>query len=98
MDAGLQFIRENNGRYKLVNTGNPREDFAAGYFNRHNGEVLISSRRFTTYMTGKTPFAQIRYGVATPTLNYNDMFKMNEGTEFYWNNPDLYLFLFFVFV
>ena len=88
MDAGLQFMRENNGRYKLVNTGNPREDFAAGYFNRHNGEVLISSRRFTTYMTGKTPFAQIRYGVSSPTLNYIDMFQMNDGTEFDWNNPD----------
>ena len=88
LDAGLQFMRENNGRYKLVNTGNPREDFAAGYFNRHNGEVLISSRRFTTYMTGKTPFAQIRYGVASPTLNYIDMFQMNDGTEFDWNNPD----------
>lgn len=88
LDAGLEFLRENDGRYKLVNTGNPREDFAAGYFNRHNGEVLISSRRFTTYMTGKTPFAQVRYGVASPTLNYINMFQMNDGTEFDWNNPD----------
>lgn len=88
LDAGLEFLRENDGRYKLVNTGNPREDFAAGYFNRHNGEVLISSRRFTTYMTGKTPFAQVRYGVASPTLNYIDMFQMNDGTKFDWNNPD----------
>ena len=37
-------------------------------------------------MTGKTPFAQIRYGVASPTLNYIDMFQMNDGTEFDWNN------------
>lgn len=88
LDAGLEFLRENDGRYKLVNTGNPREDFAAGYFNRHNGEVLISSRRFITYMTGKTPFAQVRYGVASPTLNYIDMFQMNDGTEFSWDNPD----------
>mgnify|MGYP003370309214 FL=1 len=88
LDAGLAFLRENDGRYKLVNTGNPREDFAAGYFNRHNGEVLISSRRFITYMTGKTPFAQVRYGVASPTLNYIDMFQMNDGTEFSWDNPD----------
>ena len=88
LDAGLAFLRENDGRYKLVNTGNPREDFAAGYFNRHTGEVLISSRRFITYMTGKTPFAQVRYGVASPTLNYIDMFQMNDGTEFSWDNPD----------
>ncbi|AVM53882.1 putative outer membrane starch-binding protein [Bacteroides zoogleoformans] len=91
LDAGLSFLRENNkhgGIYRLVNTGNPREDFVAGYFKRNNHETLISSRRFTTYMIGKTPFAQIRYGVASPTLNYVDMFQMNDGTEFDWNNPD----------
>lgn len=91
LDAGLAFMRENKKNaetYKLVNTGNPREDFVAGYFERNNNETLISSRRFTTYMTGKTPFAQIRYGVAAPTLNYVDMFQMNDGTEFDWNNPD----------
>lgn len=56
LDAGLEFMRankKNSNVYQLVNTGNPRDDFAAGYFNRHNGEVLISSRRFTTYVTGK---------------------------------------------
>ncbi len=91
LDAGLSFVRENKKHaevYKLVNTGNPREDFVAGYFERNNNETLISSRRFTTYMTGKLPFAQIRYGVASPTLTYVDMFSMNDGTEFDWNNPD----------
>lgn len=90
LEAGKEFIRKNkaNGSaYKLVNTGNPREDFVAGYFNRHNMETLISGRRFTTYMTGKTPFAQIRYGVASPTLNYADMFEMKDGSDFNWNNP-----------
>ena len=71
------------------------DDFAAGYFNRHNGEVLISSRRFTTYATGKLPFAQVRYGVASPTLTYVDMFQMKDGTEFDWNNPDHNKFPFF---
>lgn len=90
LDAGREFMKENkaNHPYQLVNTGNPREDYAAGYFNRHNGEVLISSRRFTTYATGKTPFAQIRYGVSSPTLTYVDMFQMKDGTEFDWKNPD----------
>ena len=98
LDAGLEFMRankKNSDAYQLVNTGNPRDDFAAGYFNRHNGEVLISSRRFTTYATGKTPFAQVRYGVASPTLTYVDMFQMKDGTEFDWNNPDHKKFPFF---
>ena len=98
LDAGLEFMRankKNSNVYQLVNTGNPRDDFAAGYFNRHNGEVLISSRRFTTYATGKLPFAQVRYGVASPTLTYVDMFQMKDGTEFDWNNPDHNKFPFF---
>ena len=98
LDAGLEFMRankKNSDAYQLVNTGNPRDDFAAGYFNRHNGEVLISSRRFTTYATGKLPFAQVRYGVASPTLTYVDMFQMKDGTEFDWNNPDHNKFPFF---
>ena len=98
LDAGLEFMRankKNSDAYQLVNTGNPRDDFAAGYFNRHNGEVLISSRRFTTYATGKLPFAQVRYGVASPTLTYVDMFQMKDGTEFDWNNPDHKKFPFF---
>ena len=43
LDAGLEFLRankENNEYYKLVNTGNPREDFISAYFDRYNGEVL----------------------------------------------------------
>ena len=98
LDAGLEFMRankKNSNVYQLVNTGNPRDDFAAGYFNRHNGEVLISSRRFTTYATGKLPFAQVRYGVASPTLTYVDMFQMKDGTEFDWDNPDHNKFPFF---
>lgn len=98
LDAGLAFMRANKDHgdsYQLVNTGHPREDFAAGYFNRHNNEVFISSRRFTTYATGKLPFAQVRYGVASPTLTYVDMFQMNDGTEFDWNNPDHHTFPFF---
>lgn len=98
LDAGLAFMKANKDHgnsYQLVKTGHPREDFAAGYFNRHNNEVFISSRRFTTYATGKLPFAQVRYGVASPTLTYVDMFQMNDGTEFDWNNPDHKKFPFF---
>lgn len=98
LDAGQEFLKKNKeyaDAYRLVNTGNPREDFVAGYFERNNKETLISSRRFTTYMTGKTPFAQIRYGVASPTLTYVDMFQMNDGTEFDWNNKNHKDFPFF---
>lgn len=98
LEAGQEFLRRNKDQsdaYRLVNTGNPREDFVAGYFERNNKETLISSRRFTTYMTGKTPFAQIRYGVASPTLTYVDMFQLNDGTEFDWTNQDHKNFPFF---
>ncbi|MCE9106033.1 RagB/SusD family nutrient uptake outer membrane protein [Bacteroides pyogenes] len=98
LNAGQEFLKKNKEHadaYRLVNTGNPREDFVAGYFERNNKETLISSRRFTTYMTGKTPFAQIRYGVASPTLTYVDMFQMNDGTEFDWNNKNHKDFPFF---
>lgn len=90
LDAGLDFMNEldSKGVYKLVNTGNPREDFLAAYFNRHNGEVLMSSRWHTTYSTNMFAFRQLIYGVCNPTLNLVDMFPMADGTDFSWENPE----------
>ena len=51
IDAGIEFLQlnEQNGNfYHLNETGNPREDFIAGYFNRYNHETLISSRQYNT--------------------------------------------------
>lgn len=90
LDAGLEFMAEKqkNGQYDLVKTGNPRADFQAGYFNRNNGEILMSSRAHTTYnSTSLMEFTQIRYGVATSNLALIDMFPMADGTDFDWNNP-----------
>lgn len=89
LDAGLEFMAEKqkNGQYDLVKTGNPRADFQAGYFNRNNGEVLISSRWHTTYNASLMEFTQLKYGVATSNINLIDMFPMADGTDFDWNNP-----------
>lgn len=88
LKAGLDFIRENNGRYKLVDTGNPRKDFCSGYFDRYNGEVLISSHRWIKWDINSKSIEQVRYGVCSPLLNYADMFQMKEkGAEFSWDNP-----------
>ncbi len=91
LDAGLDFLRKNqeNGEfYKLVDTGNPRNDFYTGYFERYNKEVLISSHRWIRWDLNGNAINQVRYLVCTPTLNYVDMFQMKDGTEFSWDNPD----------
>ena len=90
LDAGLAFLRENqkNGDfYKLVDTGNPRQDFWDGYFTRANREILICSHRFTKWNVNGKAVSQIRYGAGQPTLNYINMFQMKDGSEFSWDNP-----------
>lgn len=90
LDAGLEFLAEieKEGTYRMVNTGNPREDFLAGYFNRYNGEVLMSSRWRSVYAKGNFAFRQLAYGVCNPTLNLVDMFPMADGSDFDWSNPE----------
>lgn len=92
LDGGLNFLRNNqkNGNfYELVNTGDPRKDFAAGYFNRYNGETLISSHRWVVYgIWNSGAFKELRYGMGTVNAAYADMFRMNTGEEFNWNNPE----------
>ena len=89
LNAGLEFMRENqrNGNvYQLVNTGNPRTDFCSGYFDRYNHEVLVASHRWIKWNKNFKSIAQIRFGIANPTLNYVDMFPMKNGEDFDWNN------------
>jgi len=90
LDAGMDFINQQsqNGIYKLVNTGQPRADFQAAYFNRGNNEILISSRMYQTWSSSSFEFAQMRYGSGASTLNLVDMFQMSDGTDFSWDNPD----------
>lgn len=69
LDAGLEFLRankENNEYYKLVNTGNPREDFISAYFDRYNGEVLLASHRWVTYNVWGNAFNELIYGMVAP--------------------------------
>lgn len=87
LDAGLAFIRENNDRYKLVKTGEPRKDFCSGFFDRYNGEVLITSHRWIKWDINAKSIQQYSYGVCSPLLNYADMFPMKDGSEFSWDNP-----------
>lgn len=90
IDAGLVFLRENqaNGNvYKLVDTGDPRKDFCAGYFNRYNHETLICSHRWTKWDINSKSISQMKFGAGNPTMNYVDMFQMKDGTDFDWNNP-----------
>lgn len=92
IDAAMEFLEEltNNGGYQLVNTGNPRLDFRSAYFNRGNGEVLISTRRQAKYeanaWVAETFFEQCNYGIGNTTLDYVDMFPMTTGEDFSWNN------------
>ncbi|WP_291557857.1 RagB/SusD family nutrient uptake outer membrane protein [Bacteroides sp.] len=92
LDAGLDFIRENNrasSQYKLVDyEGEPRRSYFEGYFNRYNGEVLISSHRYTTWDVNCKAVSQIRYSAGCPTLNYADLFETKDGEKFNWDNPD----------
>jgi hypothetical protein len=73
------------GGYALTNTGNPRKDFQDAYYNRGNGEVLISTRvryRSGFRFDGQYYFYQSAagYGTACPTKEYVDMFPMADGT------------------
>lgn len=89
LEAGREFLRcntENDQAYKLVNTGNPRADFVAAYFNRYNGEVMLASHRWVTYNIWNNAMMELIYGMAGATSNYADMFEMANGEPFRWEN------------
>ena len=90
-EAGLAFLRANMANsnfYKLVDNGDPRTSFTSGYFDRYNGESLITSHRFKIWNLNSYNISQIRFGVCSPVLNYADMFQMKDGSEFSWDNPE----------
>lgn len=85
-DAAQDLITavETQGGYGLVKTGNPRLDFRNGYYNRGNGELLISTRvryKAPGYWDGNYYFFQSAggYGTGCPTQEYVDMFGMANG-------------------
>ncbi len=83
-DAAKELITkiESQGGYALVKTGNPRKDFRKAYYERGNGEILISTR--VTYRDGgdydylALAITQV-HGIACPTQEYVEMFPMANG-------------------
>lgn len=76
---------EKKGGYGLVATGaTPRDIFRSAYFDRGNGEVVISTRVCYTapdFWDGSYSFMQCAgdYGTAGPTQELVDMFGMKES-------------------
>ena len=91
LDAGLEFLEANerNGNYySLFDTGNPRKDFFSGYYDRCNREALVVSHRYNKLDNiWRYCLCVIRWGNVIPTAVYADMFEMNTGEPFDWNNP-----------
>lgn len=90
-DAAKDLIDEveQSGAYHLLDTGNPREDFRNGYYQRTSPEVLISTRvRYRSPNgAGNCQFSCNYYyggvingGAGATTDNYVRMFPMADGT------------------
>lgn len=77
--AAEDFINDlnTNGAYALVNTGNPRNDFKRGYYDRGTGETLISIRH--NYKSVALTFNAMDWGIARPTQELVDMYPMVNG-------------------
>ncbi|NOU61761.1 RagB/SusD family nutrient uptake outer membrane protein [Marinifilum caeruleilacunae] len=84
-EAAEDLIREAEGHgYGLVNTGKYRQDFQDAYYDRGNGEVLISTRySYTSYSYWSQYYYFYQsagsYGAGCPTQEYIDMFGMSNG-------------------
>lgn len=83
-DAAAALITkvESSGGYALVKTGNFRKDFQKAYYQRGNGETLISTR--VTYKNeGDYNYLGMQvtriHGIGCPTQEYVDMFPMANG-------------------
>ena len=89
LKAHEDFFNEVNskGGYKLYDAGaNPRANFKGAYFNKNNGEVLISTRivaRAPSQWDSQLYFLQSAgsYGTCCPTQNLVDMFPMANGKD-----------------
>lgn len=94
LDACEEFFKELNskGHYALVQADGTscedyREAFNEAYFLRKSTELLISTRvsLYYGYYYGDYDYlfpTFVSYGAFTPTLEYMEMFDMNDGTPF----------------
>lgn len=83
-DAAEDLIKkvESQGGYALVKTGKPRQDFQNAYYQRGNGEILISTRvRYRNEGDYDYLGMQVTriHGIGCPTQEYVDMFGMANG-------------------
>lgn len=96
IDACNEFFAAMNshGFYKLVEAGDngtvdAREAFTSGYYDRSTTETLISVRRNIFAANNNASLSRsMRWGGYCPTKEYFDMFQMEDGTDFDWNNPE----------
>ncbi|WP_448778038.1 RagB/SusD family nutrient uptake outer membrane protein [Bacteroides congonensis] len=92
LDAGLEFLQlnEENGRYyKVINTGNPREDYVNGYWTRGSNEIILSSHRYAIYNMGMKSLDRGHNDHDNATRSsYADMFQWKDGSDFKWDNPE----------
>ncbi|HWK57157.1 MAG TPA: RagB/SusD family nutrient uptake outer membrane protein [Parapedobacter sp.] len=73
---------EAQGGYELVKTGHPRQDFQKAYYQRGNGEILISTRvRYRNEGDYDYLGMQVTriHGIGCPTQEYVNMFGMANG-------------------
>lgn len=88
-DASKALIDKINaqGGYQLVQTGNYRADFRRAYYDRGNGEILISTRVYfrTTDASGSNSYTYAGldlmhgHGIACPTQEFIEKFPMATG-------------------
>lgn len=97
MEAGEEFMSmlESMGYYALVQATEDthtarRLAYRSGYYDRGNGEILISSRAAGYDVSAYASFFLQRV-YSGPTLNYANMYAWEDGTEFPedfdWSNP-----------
>lgn len=79
--ASEDFLNDpQSGVYGLVNTGNPRQDFTSGYYDRGVNETLISTRDRYKSGWGRYYFYNAcNYGVSRPSQELVDMYPMANG-------------------
>ncbi|GAA4299072.1 RagB/SusD family nutrient uptake outer membrane protein [Aestuariibaculum suncheonense] len=81
VDACEDFINDlqSNGFYSLVNTGNPRQDFKSGYYDRGLTEILITTRDRFRSNWGYYFYQACNFGIARPSQELVDMYPMANG-------------------
>lgn len=96
LDAALELLERNTANgdyYQLVNTGSPRDDFRAGYYDRGMREALVVSHRYTRIVNEYVSACNYaKWGYYQPTNVLADEFEKKDGTKFDWEQDGEYPF------